>query len=69
MKPKRKLQLDSLFVSSFHTSHDEPAARGTVEARGEACTDPATCKCQTSLWACGTIRATAFSCPPTQICA
>lgn len=69
MKPKRKLQLDSLAVDSFPTSADAPETRGTVEARGEACTAPATCKCQTSLWACGTIRATAFSCPPTLVCA
>jgi hypothetical protein len=64
----RKLQLDSLSVDSFHTSADAPEARGTVEARGDDCTAPNTCKCATSLWACGTIAYTAYSCPPSLGC-
>jgi hypothetical protein len=69
MQPRRKLEMDSLAVDSFETAAEDTGARGTVEAQGAACTSPATCKCQTSLYACGTIRATAYSCPPTLVCA
>ncbi len=69
MQPRRKLEMDSLAVDSFETLAEDSGARGTVEAQGAECTAPATCKCATSLYRCGTIRATAFSCPPTLVCA
>ncbi|HYH81977.1 MAG TPA: hypothetical protein VEX86_19380 [Longimicrobium sp.] len=68
MTPKRKLQLDTLAVESFHTSAPETGARGTVQAHQDECTAPATCKCATSLYACGTIAYTRYSCPPSLGC-
>ena len=48
---KLELALDSLSIESFETGA-APRPGGTVEAQGQACTDPATCKCPTSIWAC-----------------
>ncbi|HEX6746363.1 MAG TPA: hypothetical protein VF092_03535 [Longimicrobium sp.] len=64
---KKTLKLDALAVSSFETADAAPDL-GTVEAREADCTAPATCKCPTSLWACGTIAATRYSCPRTFDC-
>jgi len=64
---KLELSLDSLSIESFETGA-APRPGGTVEAQGQACTDPATCKCPTSIWACATISATAYSCPQTFDC-
>ena len=61
---KLSLMLDELDVESFEAGATE-AVRGTVH--GAACTDGNTCRCATSLYACGTIRAT-YSCPVTNIC-
>ena len=68
MTGKKKLSLDALAVDSFATGAPAPEASGTVEARGAECTAPVTCKCPSSLWACGTIAATRYSCPPTLVC-
>ena len=62
---KKKLTLDALTIESFDTGRAEPVEAGTVEAQSADCTSPASCKCPTSLYACGTIAATAYSCPPT----
>jgi hypothetical protein len=66
---RKKLSLDALAVDSFATADAAPEAPGTVEAREAECTAPATCKCPTSLWACGTIAFTRYSCPRTSFCA
>jgi hypothetical protein len=68
MSARRKLSLDALAVDSFATAEAGPEAAGTVQANAADCTAPATCKCPTSLWACGTIAATRYSCPPTLVC-
>ena len=68
MKKKLALSLDGLAVDSFPTGAAARAAAGTVEARGADCTSPATCKCPTSLWACGTIAFTVYSCPASLDC-
>ncbi|HKP75850.1 MAG TPA: hypothetical protein VJT67_09935 [Longimicrobiaceae bacterium] len=65
---KLELALDSLAIESFETGAAPRPETGTVEARGQGCTDPATCKCPTSIWACATIPSTAYSCPPTFDC-
>jgi len=65
---KLELSLDSLAIESFETGMAPRPEEGTVEARGAACTDPATCRCPTSIWACATISATAYSCPQTFDC-
>jgi hypothetical protein len=65
---KTALKMDSLAVDSFETGATPAADRGTVEGREADCTAPSTCKCPTSLYACGTIAATAYSCPATWRC-
>lgn len=60
---KLSLNVDALSVETFEAGHRDEAP-GTVEARQE-CTAGNTCKCRTSLYACGTLPATAYSCPPT----
>ncbi|HEX8696688.1 MAG TPA: hypothetical protein VF746_29995 [Longimicrobium sp.] len=56
---KLSLNLDELAVDSFETAQTEQA-QGTVEGHAR-CTMFDTCKCPTSLYACGTLR-------PTQSC-
>lgn len=68
MSTRKKLSLDALTVDSFATAEAAPETTGTVEANEADCTAPATCKCPTSLWACGTIAATLYSCPRTLVC-
>ena len=68
MAAKKKLNLDGLAVESFATAAAAPDMAGTVEANAAECTAPATCKCPTSLWACGTIAYTRYSCPQTLAC-
>jgi hypothetical protein len=65
---RRKLSLDSLAVDSFATAEAAPEVPGTVEGQAAPCTSPATCKCPTSLFRCGTIASTAYSCPVTFDC-
>jgi hypothetical protein len=66
---RKKLALEpaSLRVDSFEVA-EPTAGDGTVEAHAAPCTAYATCKCQTSLYACGTVRYTAYSCPATAFC-
>jgi len=65
---KLELSLDTLAIDSFETGAAPRPEEGTVEARAAACTAPATCKCPTSLFRCGTIASTAYSCPVTFDC-
>jgi hypothetical protein len=65
---KLKLALDRLSVDSFRTQPHVPVEAGTIEARNADCTSPATCNCPTSLYNCGTIAATVYSCPQTFDC-
>ena len=65
---KLELALESLSIESFETGAAPRPEAGTVEGQEFACTDPATCKCPTSIWACATIPATAYSCPRTFDC-
>ena len=65
---KLELALDSLAIESFETGAAPRPEAGTVEARQQGCTDPDTCKCNTSIWACATIPATAYSCRQTFDC-
>ena len=67
MRKKLTLELDRLSIESFETGL-APAVEGTVAAAQADCTSPATCKCPTSLFACGTIAATVYSCPRTFDC-
>ena len=64
---KLGLSVDQLAVDSFATEAAALEERGTVRAAGAACTAFDSCYCNTSLYRCGTIRAT-YSCPATQIC-
>jgi hypothetical protein len=65
---KLDLSIDQLAVDSFTTEAAALEERGTVRAAAAAvCTGFDTCYCNTSLYRCGTIRAT-YSCPATQIC-
>jgi hypothetical protein len=64
---KTRLALDGISVDSFQTA-ETPPERGTVQARGGECTADASCKCPTSIWACGTIASTLYSCPQTFDC-
>ena len=68
MKKKLELSLDRLAVDSFPTGAAAAPEAGTVHARADDCTSPATCKCPTSLWACGTVAYTVYSCPPSLDC-
>jgi hypothetical protein len=68
MKKKLGLSLDALAIDSFETGAAPRIERGTVQAAAADCTAPATCKCPTSLWACGTLAATVYSCPVTFDC-
>ena len=65
---KLELSLDALAIESFETGAAPLPEDGTIEAREAECTAPATCKCPTSLFRCGTLPATAFSCPRTFDC-
>jgi hypothetical protein len=64
---KLELSLDTLAIESFETGATLRPEEGTVEAQAADCTAPATCKCPTSLYRCGTIHAT-YSCPVTFDC-
>jgi len=64
---KLELSLDTLAIESFETGASPGPEDGTVEAQAAECTAPATCKCPTSLYRCGTIHAT-YSCPVTFDC-
>ena len=61
MKPKKKLEIDSLVVDSFETAAPS-LGRGTVRGRAEDCTCVDTCLCRTAAYVCATVRATVFSC-------
>ena len=65
---KLELSLDTLAIDSFETGAVPRPDEGTVEAQAAECTAPATCKCPTSLFRCGTIASTAYSCPVTFDC-
>jgi hypothetical protein len=65
---KLELSLDALAIESFDTGAAPLPEEGTVEARAADCTAPASCRCPTSLAACGTIAATVYSCPRTFDC-
>ncbi|HSU15096.1 hypothetical protein [Longimicrobium sp.] len=65
---KLELSIDRLEVDSFPTAAAAPPEPGTVQGQAADCTSPATCKCPTSLWACGTVAFTAYSCPASWNC-
>lgn len=65
---KLELSLEALSIDSFETGAAPRPEEGTVEAREADCTAPATCKCPSSLFRCGTIASTAYSCPRTFDC-
>jgi hypothetical protein len=65
---KLNLSLEQLAVDSFQTGSAGEPERGTVRGAAAACTAFDSCYCNTSLYRCGTIRAT-WSCPATQVCA
>ncbi|HSU15095.1 hypothetical protein [Longimicrobium sp.] len=64
---KLELSIDQLAVDSFPTEAAALEERGTVRGAAAPCTAFDSCYCNTSLYRCGTIRAT-YSCPATQIC-
>ena len=65
---KLELAIDRLAIESFETGAAQRPGEGTVEARAAGCTDPATCRCPTSIINCATISSTAYSCPVTFDC-
>jgi hypothetical protein len=65
---KLELTLDSLSIESFETGAAPRPEAGTVEAQAAGCTDPNTCRCNTSIAVCGTIASTLYSCPQTFDC-
>ena len=67
MTKKLALDADALRVESFEMARREEET-GTVRAHEQQCTAGQTCKCRTSLYACGTLPFTAYSCPPTTLC-
>jgi hypothetical protein len=67
MSKKLLLDAETLEVQSFATADAAPADAGTVRANeGGECTVAATCVCATSLYHCGTLPATQYSCQYTE---
>ncbi len=68
MSKKLLLDAEALEVQSFATAAAAPAETGTVQANEiKECTAAASCPCWTSLYHCGTLPATQYSCRFTEI--
>ena len=73
---KARLELDTLSVESFATTHPSPDERGTVrgffvdepedDAAANNCTCVNSCPCPSAAYYCATVRHTAISCTYTQ---
>jgi hypothetical protein len=66
MSKKLLLDAEALEVQSFATGDAPADERGTVRANEKECTVWASCVCPTSLYNCGTLPATQYSCQYTE---